>query len=159
MKSREEVVASKLYDLLADSRLDSYTLGRIIAQTLSADIYDKFEEVADSAKIEKDKRIDWLKQMVIGEKTMETTIDNKAILLTHFDEEYADDEYFAEFFATENVGLPLAIFYTTNLVTGVTELGFQYIEVAFGALLNELKIKEDTGFTSLDELRQASPIW
>ena len=67
MKSREEIVANKLYDLLADSRLEPHLIGRYFAQMATTEIYDKFDEMIASAEYEKEHRIYWLKKMITGE--------------------------------------------------------------------------------------------
>jgi hypothetical protein len=159
MKSKEEILAKKLDDLLADSRIEPYLIGRYFAQSATVDVYDNFEEMVESARDEKQNRIEWIKDIIIGEKSMETTTDNKIFLLAQFDNEYRGESHFDEFFETEDVGLPLAFLYTTNMVTGITELGLAHLDSAFGALLEVLEINEDTGFTTLEELVEASPLW
>lgn len=67
MKSREEIVAIKLYDLLSDSRLEHHLIGRYFAQMANTETYDKFEEIVESAIIEKENRIQWLKEIITGE--------------------------------------------------------------------------------------------
>jgi hypothetical protein len=76
MKSKEEIIASKLYDLLSDSRIESYLIGRYFAQMAVTEVYDKFEEMVVSARQEKQNRIEWLKEIIIGEK-VEMDSDNE----------------------------------------------------------------------------------
>jgi hypothetical protein len=73
MKSKEEILASKLDDLLADSRIEPYLVGRYFAQMARVDIYDNFEELVESARQEKQDRIEWLKDIIIGETEVTKT--------------------------------------------------------------------------------------
>ena len=64
---------------------------------------------------------------------------------------HREDEVFQDFCSFNDVALPLAFFIDSELAT-LSELGNQYIEETFKALLTELDIEEDTGFESLDDM-------
>lgn len=153
MKTREELVATKLYDLLADSRLDVELTGRHIAQTLSADIYERFVSMTDSANMEKQKRIDWIRKIIIGETEMVTSFEDKAQILSDFEEGYGEDTRYAEFIAMRNLGFPLAIAYVSEMITGITDSGAVWIEQAFDDLLELLGV-EDKGWTDLYDIEK-----
>lgn len=67
MKSREEIVAKKLYDLLSDHRLDTEQTGIYFAHQADPIAYDKMTDIVRSAMIEKQTRVKWLHKMVLGE--------------------------------------------------------------------------------------------
>ena len=64
---------------------------------------------------------------------------------------HREEEVFQDFCISNDVALPLAFFIDSELAT-ISELGNQYIDETFNALLTELDIEEDTGFESLDDL-------
>jgi len=65
-KSREEAIAMRLYDALSDIRTDPYLVGRYLAQQSRAEVWDKFELVVESARDEKQHRIEWLQRIITG---------------------------------------------------------------------------------------------
>lgn len=65
--SREEAIAMKIYDALSDIRTDPYLVGRYLAQQSRAEVWKKFELLVDSAREEKQHRLDWLQRIITGE--------------------------------------------------------------------------------------------
>lgn len=64
--SREEAIAMKIYDSLSDIRTDPYLVGRYLAQQSRAEVWQKFELVIESARQEKQIRLDWLQDIILG---------------------------------------------------------------------------------------------
>jgi len=56
----------RLYDALSDIRTDPYLVGRYLAQQSRAEVWDKFELVVESARDEKQHRIEWLQRIITG---------------------------------------------------------------------------------------------
>ena len=74
-KSREEAIAMRLYDALSDIRTDPYLVGRYLAQQSRAEVWDKFELVVESARDEKQHRIEWLQRIITGDRCEEDDDD------------------------------------------------------------------------------------
>jgi len=66
--SREEAIAMKIYDSLSDIRTDPYLVGRYLAQQSRAEVWEKFELLVESAKQEKQHRLEWLHDIITGRK-------------------------------------------------------------------------------------------
>jgi hypothetical protein len=150
--SKEELVASKLYDLLSDVRLEPYLVGRYFAQMAQIEIYDNFEEMVESARDEKQNRIDWIKEIIIGEKDMTTTFDSKVLILSdmliHC---LAEPEWGDGWGEAWNSSLFLAHLIKHGMAIP-TEAGVQDIHDCFSGLLVELDIDKDTGFHSIEDI-------
>jgi hypothetical protein len=71
-KTREERIAQHINDTLADIRVDGYMVGFYLAHTPEPHIYEKIEEVFDSAKLVREERQERIKNMILG-------IDNDTI--------------------------------------------------------------------------------
>jgi hypothetical protein len=152
MKSKEEILASKLYDLLSDYRIESYLIGRYFAQMAVTEVYDKFEEMVVSARQEKQNRIEWLKDIIIGETKVETTFENKVFILKDMLMHWNNDPSWGDYWGTSwNTTLYLAHLIYHNYAVA-TDMGVDDITDCFDALLLELGIENDTGFSSLEQI-------
>ena len=58
----------KIYDSLSDIRTDPYLVGRYLAQQSRAEVWEKFELLVESAKQEKQHRLEWLHDIITGRK-------------------------------------------------------------------------------------------
>lgn len=154
MKSKEEIIASKLDDLLADSRIEPHLVGRYFAQMARTDVYDNFEELALSARHEKENRIEWLKKAILGDKKMETTLDSKCKILSELWTNHSGDDEWQDFFLANDLGLPLAFAIENDLIIGLTKDGESYIHNTFADLLENLEVNDD-GFTNLQQILEA----
>ena len=65
--------------------------------------------------------------------------------------DYREDVEFKDFMEYNDLGLPLAYAIASGIVDP-SVLSKQYIEETFVLLLSALKIEEDTGFESLDDM-------
>jgi len=157
MKSKEEIVAMKFYDSLSDSRLEPEAIGRYFAQMAMVEVYDKFEELVESARQEKRGRVKWLKDVIIGESTMNTSFDNMCAIINDFSETYSFDfrDNVVEFLKVHNLGIPLAIAYHVKWVSDLNDEGRGWVEKTFQALL-ELFELEDIGWDSLFDMEEAA---
>mgnify|MGYP006950276501 CR=1 FL=1 len=155
MKNKEEIVASKLYDLLADIRTDPTLVGRYFAQTARAEVYERFDEMTSSARQEKQNRIDWIKDIIIGEKKMTTSFDNKVIILSQFFTSYGQEGDFVDFILERNLGFPMAMAYHFDFIIGFTDEGAELIEQTFDDLLELLEL-EDEGWEDVYELEKSA---
>jgi len=66
-KTKEEVVASRLFDMLADVRLDPTMIGFYLAYSPDPNIYDVLDQVIESTLLTRTKRQDRIKEMILGE--------------------------------------------------------------------------------------------
>jgi hypothetical protein len=82
---------------------------------------------------------------------MNTTIENKAEILSDLWLNYKDDEAFLDFIEYNDLGLPLSYAFANGIVTKTDQLE-KFINETFDLLLSGLEVEEDTGFESLDEL-------
>lgn len=64
---------------------------------------------------------------------------------------YKQEKTFQDFISYNDVGLPLAYFIDSELVEA-TELAKQYVRETWILLLESLNVKEDIGWTNLDDL-------
>jgi len=87
-------------------------------------------------------------------RTMETTLENKAQILSQLWLDYRDDEEFTDFIEYNDLGLPLAYAVSTDIVK-ITAQAEKMIGETFDLLLVGLEI-EDTGFEDLEEVLAAS---
>jgi len=151
MKSKEEILARKLDDLLADNRLEHYLIGRYFAQTATTQNYDNFEVMVESARQEKENRVEWLKDIIIGEKQVTTTFDNKCKILTELWTDHYADEELEDFVDFYDIALPLAFAVTKGHIAGLTKSGEELIDEAFSDLLRQYG-ESDKGFSSIEEI-------
>jgi alpha-N-acetylglucosamine transferase len=158
MKSKEEILASKLDDILSDIRVQSYLVGRYFAQIARAETYDNFEEMIESAKQEKQNRIKWLEEIIKGEDTVETDFDRKCqvlsdvIAFSHIDKiaEFLDDYDTLAICWSANA-------YVEAFVDGFTGYGVEQVNGVFSKLLDLCEV-EDSGFDFFDEIVKDSPV-
>jgi len=80
----------------------------------------------------------------------ETTFSNKVAILADLWITYGNDEQFADFFAYNDLGLPLAYALDNDIVVG-NEKTIGFVEETFALLLTGMEL-EDTGFESLNDL-------
>jgi hypothetical protein len=80
----------------------------------------------------------------------ETTFSNKVAILADLWITYNNDETFEDFFAYNDLGLPLAYAIDNDIVVA-NEKTISFIEETFALLLGGLD-QEDTGFESLNAL-------
>lgn len=66
MRTREEAVAYKVFDLLSDVRLNPQMIGFYLAHTPDPNIYDILIEVIEATEASLDKREDYIKEMILG---------------------------------------------------------------------------------------------
>jgi len=85
----------------------------------------------------------------------ETTSENKADILSELWLHYKGDPNFEDFFAYNDLGLPLSYAVNNGIVKG-TELSDKFINETFILLLASLEV-EDEGFTSLDDIFMIAP--
>jgi hypothetical protein len=79
-----------------------------------------------------------------------TTPENKLKIISEIWIDYRDDEAFADFIDYNDIGLPLAYFIHTDIVS-MTPRADMYIAETFDLLLASLGL-EDRGFESFDEM-------
>jgi hypothetical protein len=80
----------------------------------------------------------------------ETTLDNKAGILSELWLGYKNDQNFEDFFSYNDLGLPLAYAISNGIVTA-TDMSNRFINETFTLLLASLEI-EDEGYDSLDDI-------
>jgi hypothetical protein len=80
-----------------------------------------------------------------------TPFDIQAQILGDLWMDYREDAEFKDFVEYNDLGLPLAYAIASGIVDP-SLLSKQYIEESFRLLLGALKIEEDTGFESLDDM-------
>jgi hypothetical protein len=68
MRSKEEVVASRVFDLLADARLDPYMIGFYLAHSPEPYMYDVLDTVIESTLLTKADRQVRIEKMILGEE-------------------------------------------------------------------------------------------
>lgn len=83
-----------------------------------------------------------------------TSFEDRCEIITSFQAFYEDDERFNDFIAIHNIGIPLAIALTDNLITGLTDDGKKWIDITFDDLLALLGIV-DTGWETLYQIEQS----
>ena len=84
----------------------------------------------------------------------ETTFENKVAILAELWVGYGEDEAFEDFFAYNDLGLPLAYALDNDIVIA-NERTRAFIEETFALLLDALD-REDSGFENLDSLLEES---
>jgi hypothetical protein len=85
----------------------------------------------------------------------ETTLENKASILSELWLGYKTDDNFEDFFAYNDLGLPLAYAVANNIVKA-TEVSNRFINETFTLLLASLEV-EDEGFEDLDDVFMVAP--
>ena len=155
MKSAEEVLAKKLDDLLADSRIEPYLVGRYFAQSATKDVYKNFEEMTSSAIEEKQNRLQWIKEIIIGEKEMkeDDDFDRKAQILQDalFHE---GNETISEFFEQYEylVTCWTAGAYVESMVDKLSDRATADIEAVYGALIEAFGITDDKDIYDISDI-------
>ena len=79
-----------------------------------------------------------------------TTFDNKALILGQVWMQHKSDNEMADFFAYNDIGVPLAFAFAEGIVNHTPSLE-QYVNESFDLLLEAIDI-EDTGFDDLQHL-------
>lgn len=82
---------------------------------------------------------------------MPTPFETQAQILADLWMDYRGDEEFSDFIEYNDLGLPMAYVISSGIMKS-TPLAQQYIEETFDLLLAAVKIEEDTGFDSLDDI-------
>jgi len=85
----------------------------------------------------------------------ETTLESKADILSELWLGYKNDDNFEDFFAYNDLGLPLAYAVANGIVKG-TEVSTKFINETFMLLLASLEV-EDEGFSTLDDIFISAP--
>ena len=85
-----------------------------------------------------------------------TTFDNKALILGQVWMQHKSDNEMADFFAYNDIGVPLAFAFAEGIVNHTPTLE-QYVNESFDLLLEAIDI-EDTGFEDLQDLWDALEI-
>jgi hypothetical protein len=83
-----------------------------------------------------------------------TTQESKADILSELWLGYKNDQNFEDFFAYNDLGLPLA-YAISNGIVKATETANKFIDETFTLLLGALEI-QDTGYETLDQMLMAS---
>lgn len=79
-----------------------------------------------------------------------TTFDNKARILGQLWINYKDEDEFADFFAYNDLGLPLSFAFAEGIVNHTPTLE-QYINETWDLLIEGMEL-EDTGFEDIEEM-------
>ncbi|MFZ9242597.1 MAG: hypothetical protein ACO295_05235 [Sediminibacterium sp.] len=79
-------------------------------------------------------------------------IKTKSSLITEFLVENDGEEEFEEFFQFNNIGIPLAVSITNNLVEKLTPEGERYIEETWGFLCATLDIDPDGQYNGIEDI-------
>ena len=66
MKTKEEAIAMKISDLLADIRLDPERIGFHLGHTPDPNIWNRLEEVFESTILTREQRQERIKKMILG---------------------------------------------------------------------------------------------
>lgn len=82
----------------------------------------------------------------------ETAFADKVEILSDLWMYHRSDEDFENLFEYADLGLPLAYAKSTDLIDALTTRAVDLINEAFDMLLGTLRIEEDAGYESLDEL-------
>ncbi len=85
----------------------------------------------------------------------ETTSENKASILSELWLGYKNDDNFEDFFAYNDLGLPLS-YAIDNGIVKATDIANKFISETFELLLASLEV-EDQGFESLDDVFMVAP--
>jgi hypothetical protein len=88
--------------------------------------------------------------VAMTDKEETTTFENKCNILSELWMDYRDDAEFVDFVSYNDLGLPLAMMISEDLVTPKTR-AVEMIEETFALLLATIDIM-DSGFESLDDL-------
>jgi hypothetical protein len=81
---------------------------------------------------------------------MSTTQESKADILSELWLSYKNDQNFEDFFAYNDLGLPLA-YAISNGIVKATDMSNKFIDETFSLLLASLEI-EDEGYDGLDDI-------
>jgi hypothetical protein len=85
----------------------------------------------------------------------ETTLENKANILSELWLGYKNDDNFEDFFAYNDLGLPLS-YAISNGIVKATEVSNRFVNETFALLLASLEV-EDEGFEELDDVFMVAP--
>jgi hypothetical protein len=66
VKTKEEVIAMKISDLLSDIRIDPELIGFHLGHTPNPDIWDRLNEVFESTTLTRKQREERIKNMILG---------------------------------------------------------------------------------------------
>jgi hypothetical protein len=66
MKTREEVVAYRVFDLLSDVRLNPQMVGFYLAYSPDPNLYDILREVIKATEVSMVERQEHIKEMILG---------------------------------------------------------------------------------------------
>lgn len=66
MKTKEEIIAMKISDLLADVRIDPERIGFHLGHTPNPQIWDRLNEVFESTTLTRKQREERIKKMILG---------------------------------------------------------------------------------------------
>jgi hypothetical protein len=80
-----------------------------------------------------------------------TSFEDACSILAELWINHKHEKTFEDFISYNDLGLPLAFLIDSELVTP-TEIAKGYIEETWRILLSSLEIKEDSGFTCLEDL-------
>lgn len=86
---------------------------------------------------------------------MAINFSNKCEILSELWMNYRKDENFEDFIEYNDMGLPLAYFIHTNLVTPLDEARV-FIEETYNLFISALGINEDNEYTTLNDLFKAA---
>lgn len=89
---------------------------------------------------------------------MTTDFSDVCNILGEFYVTYKGDDKFSDFIEFNDLGLPLAHLVSEGLCE-ISEDGSKYIIETWSQFLSALKISEDEGFDSLDELMVQASVW
>ena len=154
MKAKEETIASRVFDLLSDVRLDPHMIGFYLAHSADPNIYDTLSKIIEATTLTRAQRADRIKTMILGDDVV--NIDTKCEVLADvlsYDDEYG---YFDEFRENHDVSLGLAFAVVNGMVVSLTGNGEQTINQAWDDLM-EYTDNKDSHISSFDELVASVP--
>jgi hypothetical protein len=142
--SREETVARKVFDLLADIRLSPYYIGYYLAHTPHPGIYDMLKNVVEAMERTDQERQQEIKEMIVGDKQM-IDFEQKCQILAGVWLKGRDElsTIGKEFYETNDVGLSLAFGVIHNLILELSEEGKSWVEDCFDNMTSDYGITED----------------
>jgi hypothetical protein len=85
----------------------------------------------------------------------ETKFEDKVSILSELWLNFRDDQNFEDFFAYNDLGLPLSYLLGAGIVKG-TDMSNKFVEETFSLLLASLEV-EDEGFSDLDDIFLSAP--
>jgi len=142
--SREETVAKKVFDLLADIRLSPYYIGYYLAHPPHPGIYDMLKGVVEAMERTEEERRQEIKEMIVGDEEV-IDFDKKCQILAEVWVKGRDElsTIGKEFYETNDLGLSLAFGIIHNLTLGLSEEGKSWVEDCFDNMISDYEITED----------------